>query len=214
MSEIGETYNVSIKQALPIGGISSLLKFDLFLMQYDNMIEFRLQNPLLGFQALNIGDTDIRGLELSAIGDYELSSIHGDFLISYTYIDPTYRNFNEDIQARSSVDENILKYRVRHQFTFQSSWNWRKWQFGLSGLYNSDMVAIDGLLELFVVPGLREYRMDDAGAFWRWDMSFGRSWKHWRIMAEIENIFNIEYGLRPGLLEVPRSYTLQLQYRW
>lgn len=213
-SEIGESYNFSLKQAVPIGGVSSLVKLDLFLMQYDKMIEFGLQNPDLGFQALNIGDTDIRGLELSAMGDYNISSAKGDFLVSYTYIDPSYRNFNEDIQARSSVDENILKYRVQHQFTVQSSWNWNRWQLGLSGLHNSDMVAIDALLELLVVPGLQQYRMDDAGAFWRWDMSFGRSWAHWRILAEIENIFNIEYGLRPGLLESPRTYTLQLQYRW
>jgi iron complex outermembrane receptor protein len=214
ISEIGETYNLGIKQIVPVGGISSLLRVDLFLMQYDDMIEFGLQNPLLGFQAINIGDTDIRGLEISALGDYQLSDISGDFLISYTYIDPSYRNFNEDIQARSSVDKNILKYRVQHQFTCQGSWNWKSWQVGLSGLYNSDMVAIDALLELFVIPGLQPYRQENAGAFWRWDLSFGYVWSRWRVLAELENVFNTEYSLRPGLLEAPRSLTIQLQYQW
>ncbi len=214
VSEIGETYNLSFKQLLPIGAFSSIFRLDIFLMQYDDMIEFGLQNPFLGFQALNIGDTDIRGLELSLLGDYRFSGISGDLLLGYTFIDPTYRNFNADIQARSSVEENILKYRVQHQFTMQSSFNWKKWQLGLSGLYNSDMVAIDALLELFVVPGLEEYRNTNAGAFWRWDISLGHQWSQWRVLAEVENIFNREYSLRPGLLEAPRSMTIQLQYEW
>lgn len=214
VSEIGETYNLSIKQVVPWGGVSSILRMDVFLMQYDDMIEFGLRDPLLGFQAINIGDTDIRGIEFSALGDYKVRGLSGDFLLSYTYIDPTYRNFDVDIQARSSVDENILKYRVRHQLTLQSSWNRGPWQLGLSGLYNSDMVAVDALLELFVIPELQTYRASNAGAFWRWDVSLGYVWENWRVMGELGNIFNREYSLRPGLLEMPRNFTLQLQYQW
>lgn len=214
VSEFGETYNLSFKQLVPLGGFSSIWRFDLFLMQYDDMIEFGLRNPFLGFQALNIGDTDIRGLEISGLGEYELGKISGDFILSYTYIDPSYRNFNEDIQARSSVDENILKYRVQHQISLQSSWNMGPWQLGVSGLYNSNMVAIDAILELFVVPDLQAYRASNAGAFWRWDFSIGYVWDRWRLMGEVGNIFNREYSLRPGLLEMPQNFTLQLQYQW
>ncbi len=214
VSEIGESYNLSIKQMVSIGEWRTILRGDLFLMQYDNMIEFGLQNPVLGFQALNIGDTDIRGLEFSALGEVQTGDLSADVLLSYTYIDPTYRNFSEDIQARSSIDENILKYRVQHQGSFQLGLSWQGWQWSISSLYNSNMDAIDALLELFVVPGLQDYRRENSTAFWRWDMSFGYAWPRWRIMLDGENITNVEYSLRPGLLEAPRNISCQLQYRW
>jgi len=214
VSEIGESYNLSIKQMLSIGEWRTILRGDLFLMQYDNMIEFGLQNPFLGFQALNIGDTDIRGMEFSGLGEIQVRDLRADVLLSYTYIDPRYRNFNEDIQARSSIDENLLKYRVQHQGSFQLGLSWEGWQWSLSSLYNSNMEAIDALLELFVVPGLQEYRRENSTAFWRWDMSAGYAWPRWRIMFDVENITNVEYSLRPGLLEAPRNISCQLQYRW
>lgn len=212
VSEDGYSMNLSVKQGLIWGGIQSLLRLDLFQMQYNDMIEFGLRDPNLGFQALNIGDTDIRGLELSWMGEAQWSDWRWEYLWAYTHILPKYRMFTEDIAARSSVDYNILKYRVREQFTFQNQLFWRQWQIGISALYNSEMEAIDSVLELFVVNGLAEYRNENSSAFLKWDLSIGYRFKKFRLLFDIQNLGNVEYSLRPALLAMPRNFNLQFEF--
>jgi iron complex outermembrane receptor protein len=213
-SELGYSMNFSVKQAIKIGNFEALSRLDLFWMRYDDMIEFGLRDPNLGFQALNIGDTDIKGLEFSLMGESQWTSFQVQYLLSYTRLWPRYENFNEDIAARSSVDYNILKYRVRDQLTIQSQLIWKKWQLGISGLYNSDMEAIDQILELFIVDGLSAYRQEKKGEFFRWDLSIGYQAEQYGIMLDVQNIGNIEYSLRPALIEMPRNYNLQLELRF
>lgn len=215
--ETGNAWNVSVKQVLKTGGLESFLRLDLFWMRYQNMIEFGIQNPMLGFQALNVGDTDIKGFELSWMGEWETRKFKGQFLSSYTYINPLFADFERDsleILARSSADYNVLKYRVRHQFSVQNTIQWKHWQLGLALLYNSDMEAIDRILELFVINELGAYRTDDKGAFFNMDVSIGYELYGVNLLLDIQNIFNNVYSLRPGLIEPPRTLNFQIRYRF
>jgi iron complex outermembrane receptor protein len=215
--ETGDAWNLSVKQVLKARGVESFLRLDLFWMRYQNMIEFGIQNPMLGFQALNVGDTDIKGLELSWMGEWKTKNLRGQFLSSYTYIDPLFADFERDsleILARSSADYNVLKYRVRHQFSLQNTIHWKHWQLGFALLYNSDMEAIDRILELFVVNQLGSYRSSDKGAFFNVDVSFGYELYGVHFLLDIQNIFNNVYSLRPGLIEPPRSLNFQIRYRF
>jgi iron complex outermembrane receptor protein len=203
-----------LRQGLKLGNFKGFLDLSAFQSDYNNMIEFVLKfDKELFFTAENIGNTRIRGAELSGGFSGEIGKIRLDITGGYTSIDPKYRDFNEDVQRNLSVDYNILKYRYKESFKLDIEIGYSDFFVGFGSSYNSFMEAVDKIFEqdLFF-KGVKEYReLNNTGNnILRFRTGF--KYRSLDFQLNIDNLFNREYSVRPGLLEAPRSYTLTFGY--
>ncbi len=179
-------------------------------------------NNLIGFRATNAEKASISGLEFSfnsmgKIGDVEIIS-----LIGYTYMnpislndDPLYTIYNSDTTT------NMLKYRFRHLAKADVEVNWKKLSFGLSNRYNSHMRNIDKVFEepiagtTYILPGLKEYREKFNKGNLVFDVRIGYKFnENYRIGIMANNVFNAEITSRPGDIQAPRSFLVQMQMKF
>jgi len=181
----------------------------------------------IGFRADNNESAQIKGIEASfssmgTIGDLELTA-----LIGYTYMNPVSTNKNSSyLQTLSSyeVDSNgnatwdkTLKYRFNHLFRGDIEATWNALSIGLSGRYNSKIVNIDKVFEenilgTYILPGLKEYRRDKEPSAWVFDARIAyKILNNYKISVIVNNFTNREYSARPGDIQPPRNFILQLQ---
>lgn len=181
----------------------------------------------VGFQAKNAEKARISGFEFSfnsvgKIGNVELVS-----LIGYTYMKPITLNSDAAyVQNLSSYDpitkeyDNTLKYRFNHLIKGDVEATWKKISLGVSCRYNSNMVNIDKIFEeniagTYILPGLKEYRKEfDKGAT-VFDLRAGYNFlEHYRVGFIVNNVLNAEYSTRPGDIQPPRNFLLQIQAKF
>ncbi len=181
----------------------------------------------IGFRAANNESARITGLEASfssigKIGEVELAS-----LIGYTYMDPVSLNTDSSyVTSLSSyqVDEsgaatwdNTLKYRFRHLFRGDIEATWKGISLGFSAKYNSKVVNIDKVFEesIFgteILPGLKRYRQEKDNGALVFDARVGYKFmEHYRVSFIINNFLNAEYTTRPGDIQAPRNFMVQIQ---
>jgi iron complex outermembrane receptor protein len=68
---------------------------------------------------------------------------------------------------------------------------------------------------LYILPGLDQYRELNNKGLAVVDARFGYEIKeHYRIGFMVNNVFNTEYVSRPGDVQAPRSFILQLQLKF
>lgn len=179
-------------------------------------------NDVFGFSAVNAESARITGVELSfnsqgKIGDVELTS-----LVGYTYMNPVSLNQDSSYVATfSDTTSNILKYRFRHLAKADVEATWKGISVGLSARYNSFMNNIDVVFEqeltagVSILPGLKEYREENNKGALVFDFRTGYSFaEHYRVGFIINNLLNAEYVTRPGDIQAPRSFILQLQMKF
>lgn len=218
-SETGWSSEIGIKQGFKIRNWQGYLDVAAFQMEYKNMVEYAVSAAVIngmtqvGFQAQNIGNTVIKGLDFSLAGEGRFGNIPLAILAGYTYIDPKFQEFTDGIKARSSADYNILKYRFQHSVKVDIETGFDKFKIGIALLRNSHMEAIDALFEDFVIPGLKEYRATNNEGYYIWNarMSYQIS-TPMKASFIIKNLTNQEYGNRPGLLEPTRLWSARLDY--
>lgn len=214
-SETGWSAEVGIKQGVKLGGWRGFVDLSAFLMEYQDMAEFGLAivGTSYGFKSQNVGDTRIKGLELELGGESSLFNIPIRIIAGYTYIDPRYVDFNTELQGASTSKENILKYRTRHNLKGDIQAQIKKFTFGLSYQYASEMVAIDNLFyafnDLFQV---QLYRDNNHTAYQLFDARIGMKFDHFSWSFHMNNILNQEIMKRPARLEPPRNIALRLDY--
>jgi iron complex outermembrane receptor protein len=129
--------------------------------------------------------------------------------------DSTYR------QTFSDTSSNMLKYRFNHLAKMDIQLNYKKLSFGLSTRYNSNMENIDAIFEgsvptqngpQFILPGLKEYRAANNNGAFIIDTRFSCDvTKAVKINLIANNIFNQEYSSRPGDVQAPRNFMVQMQ---
>lgn len=240
-SETGINAELGIKQGVKIGKFNAFVDVAGFFSRYYNMMEF---NPNLDekippydvvFQSQNVGNTQIIGIETSIMGEGKLfKKFPTTAMLGYTYLIPTYLDW-EDIASATSISEyNVLKYRFRHTFTGSWDVNFRGFDIGISGRYFSFMENIDLAFQIddnLIVPGLKSYRESrqkdnfdptKPGGYkgdFILDARAGYSFKDknknsYKISGIIKNITNKNYSLRPGLVEAPMSYTIRLDFEF
>ncbi len=213
-SETGWTAELGIKQGFKINEFLGYIDASIFQSNYDNMMEFVLSRKYFAFQSQNIGNTSIKGLELSVAGQGNIGNTKISTIIGYTYIDPRYQILPEFDSAYTTSKENILKYRFRNMFKADVQFDYKKISIGVAAQANSKMEAIDGVFVL-LIPGLREYRANNDHGFEYFDIRMAYQWNsHFKTTCILSNIFNTEYSLRPGLLEAPRNVTVRLDYKF
>ena len=141
-------------------------------MQYDDMMEFTfgkwgVNEPAtilggiaslnfwgLGFKSINVGKTQISGIELSVSGQGKINKdITINLLAGYTYINPISLSPDETLfmvedsipvtYSNSSSDPSVLKYRYKNIAKLDAEIIYKKYTLGTSIRYNDFMKNID-----------------------------------------------------------------------
>jgi outer membrane receptor protein involved in Fe transport len=233
-SEKGFSAEVGIMQGLKLGNWHGYFDAAAFYTEYTNMIEFTysqwglLETPPnfdLGFKALNIGDTRIKGFDLSLTGDGKVGMFQTSVMAGYTYIIPEVIHYDSSyIKAQYSIDpgaylgsdsSNYLKYRSSHLFKGDIEVSVKKFSLGVSARYNSfvkniDKLFVSGLGDI-ITPGVRHYRDNRR----KGDLVFdGRLsclvTSQVKFSVIVKNVFNYIYMQRPTDMQPPRTFMGQL----
>jgi outer membrane receptor protein involved in Fe transport len=221
-----------------------LLDISGFVNQYDNMMEFTFGLYLpdnntaisldpnnenyfgnfVGFQAQNAEKARITGFEVSFNSQGKIKEVELTSLIGYTYMNPVSLNSDSAyLETFSDSGSTVLKYRFNHLFKADIEAKWKGFSIGASARYNSFMSNIDAVFErevitgtgLYILPGLKEYREENNVGSFVMDARIGYSINdHYRVGFIVNNILNAEYVTRPGDIQAPRNFLVQLQMKF
>jgi iron complex outermembrane receptor protein len=180
----------------------------------------------VGFQAQNAEKARISGLDLSFNSAGQLGNVELVSLIGYTYMNPISLNSTPQYIANfSDTTTNMLKYRFKHLAKADVEATYQKISFGASMRYNSFMRNIDRVFEddldpsltseVYILPGLKAYRQQFNGGNLVFDARFAYLLKEqYRISFIVNNLLNAEVTSRPGDIQAPRLFMLQLQAKF
>jgi outer membrane receptor protein involved in Fe transport len=229
--ENGWSAELGVKQGFKVSGWNAYFDFAFFWMEFNDMVEFQVDiydvdgEPTLGFKPSNVSKARIAGVEFGLTGDGNLGSIPVRTFLGYTF------NYPGDLEADTSqknvgvymqnlfssvansdqlVESNsMLKYRSQHVFKADIELDLGKFTVGYTAEYNSFMDVIDPAFEFFI-PGIVEQREASTRGVWRMDarLLFSIS-KSSSVGLIAKNFLNAFYSLRPGIMDAPRSFTLQ-----
>lgn len=194
---------------------------------------------IIGFKFLNTGKSQVRGIDASvAATTAETNKRFGvSALIGYTYIEPISLNpdsvygYAKNLDGtqgaaltykNSSMDttDNILKYRFKHMFKLDIEFKIYRFNFGVSNKYYTKMQNIDKAfqtIEEFTYNGQDFFDRIYAVNYWKkhldisiWDarLSYNVDKKQ-KVSIVCNNVFNVEYSLRPLKIESPRTAAIQ-----
>lgn len=241
-SETGWSGEIGIKQGIKLGDWRGFIDASGFINEYNDMMEFTfgvndalrpllgtfniwpeyaaLNNPPVtfsgnsgaGFQSINIGDTRILGLDMSLAGTGKIAGLPVSALLGYTWITPRFQNFDTLQDVLSSSDKNVLKYRFNHTVKADIEATIKKLTIGTNFQYYSFMEAVDEAFNR-LLPGIKEFRDEHNSGTFVIDGRLNYKVSEQATIAFIcKNLTNLEYALRPGLIDPPRSYNLRFSY--
>jgi outer membrane cobalamin receptor len=238
-SEKSWSAEAGLMQGLKLGNWRGYADVAGFYTRYHNMIEFTFsqwEKPYfdslihlgVGFKALNVGETEIKGLDITLAGEGALGPLNVALLAGYTYMVPKQLEYNQSyINAMDSTlyegaylgsdSSNFLKYRYAHLVKADLELSFRKIALGISCRYNSFMKNIDQLFvdSIFygplISPGVRHYREQRKHGDTVFDVrcSFMLT-KEVKLAFIVKNVFNYIYMQRPADMQAPRTFTGQL----
>jgi iron complex outermembrane receptor protein len=238
--EIGWAGEIGIKQGVKIGDWKGMLDVAAFINQYSNMMEFSFGvfnpdsialssdpnspgyiNKWVGFKAQNAERARITGIDISFNSMGKIGNVEIISLLGYTYMNPVSLNENSDYQnSFSDPNSNMLKYRFKHLAKADIEVNYKKMSFGVSCRYNSFMKNIDLVFEepiagsTYILPGLKAYREKYNKGNLVFDVRLGYKFNEkMRLGLIANNLFNAEYTSRPGDIQPPRNFLMQLQMK-
>jgi outer membrane cobalamin receptor len=248
--ESSTSIELAVKQGIKLGGFLGYLDVAVFQQRYTDFIEFTFQrwapigeNPQdqldgLGFGSLNTGESQVRGIEVSLMGQAKWGSNdqHSlDILTGYTFTNPISLtpdyNYGDGLTTTylgSSYDTtgHILKYRSQHLVRFDAQWTHPKGFVGVSARYQSALqnfdrifVYLDSASEsnpdgLGAAPwGLADWLDDHPALPWIIDLRVGFNVNdHSRLSVVVSNLLNEEYSIRPLAIEAPRLVNVVYTY--
>lgn len=232
-SEYGDSYELGLKQGIKFGNYQGLLDVSYFDSRYQDMIEFTLVvNKFFQafYQAQNIGNVRIKGVEITNQGIYDLGKSKIVYNAGITLLDPKFQEFDlsgKDIAINkldsaskaqknafaSSASNNILKYRSKQLARIDLEFQSHNFFAGVNFTYASHVEAIDKLFEsgLFI-NGVKEFRDIHNYGYRLYDFRIGYQIKKYAFQINLQNAFNEVYTLRPGIMEAPRSIGARFTY--
>jgi outer membrane receptor protein involved in Fe transport len=229
------------------------LKFDVdiayFMMQYNNMMEFSFaqwgsEYDLahaygLGFKTVNIGKTQIDGIETELNANLKINqNWKSNLSIGYTYMRPisltpdsVYAQTNhfgiiEPITFNnSSSDTIILKYRYQHILKINAGLQYKNIHSSVRFQYNDYMRNIDNIFTSqlvnngvseadfpAIIPGINDSRENNKNGDIVIDLNIGITInKFSKINFIINNATNAEIITRPTDMQSPRTYSIKLK---
>lgn len=246
--ERGWSSEIAIKQKLKIHKWNGFIDVAAFVMKYNDMMEFTfgqwgdpITMPLygLGFKSVNIGETQISGLELSFNGQGKINNdLKINLIGGYTYMNPVAlepdKVYTESIGQlvingetigpeltynNSSSDPSILKYRYQHIAKIDVEFLYQDFLFGTSLRYNDFMRNIDKIftdewINQELIPGINEAREKYRNGDFIIDLRVGYNIdKNSKVSLIINNLLNEEYMSRPADMRPPRTIACQLSFK-
>jgi iron complex outermembrane receptor protein len=239
-SETGWNSEIGWKQILKFGKWMGMIDVAGFVNQYSNMTEFsfgvykpdtmatlQTNDPnainylynWVGFQAQNAEKARISGVEFSFNSSGKIGQVELVSLLGYTYMNPVSLNTDPFYRASfSDTSTNMLKYRFNHLAKADIQATFKKWSVGGSMRYNSFMKNIDrvfeeGVLGTELLVGMQYYRQIYNKGVFVFDARLSYDIKKGVKFNFIANNFlNAEYSSRPGDIQAPRNFALQLQF--
>ena len=219
-----------------------------FIMQYNNMMEFGFEqfgtefdyeNAYgLGFKTINVGNTQISGLELDLNTDVVIrDDIKTKIRLGYTYLNPIALHPNEVYETiyigdsiktitflNSSSDTSILKYRYQNLFKIDMKFEYKKYYAGININYNDYMKNIDkffttelvnnGIPSLNydpIIPGINTSRSLNLDGDLQIDILLGiKISPIAKLNLIINNLTNREIYSRPTDIKPPRTFLIKL----
>jgi outer membrane receptor protein involved in Fe transport len=239
-AERGWAAEIGIKQGVKIGKWKAYVDLAGFINQYENMMEFAfgIYNPKnipinyfnpnspgyinkwIGFRAQNAESARIIGGEISVTGEGNIGNFRIVTLAGYTYMDPISLSTDVAYKKTFSDSTNMLKYRFRHLIKGDLQVSYKAFTIGGSVRYNSYIENIDQIfLDPFVGPrilkGYAAYRKERKGeGALVYDFRIAYDIQDFlKISFLINNAFNREYMTRPGDIQAPRNFAIQLNYK-
>jgi len=228
--ERGWSAELGVKQGFRISKWNAMADVALFWMEMKDMIEYPIglypvgEELKLGFKPLNVSRARVAGIELGLSGDGSIGPIPVRLYVGYTFNypadledDTTQLNVNVYMQnlftsisnPDSLSSQSILKYRIANVFKADLEFDLWKFTLGFSGEYNSFMDRIDAEFES-LLPGISDYRQLNDKGIWRIDARlYYRIDKRHSVGFVGRNLTNEFFSLRPGIMEAPRSFTIQ-----
>lgn len=218
---------IGLKQGFQISSWFGYLDFAGFVTRYKDMIEFarapndvkdeyfpRSEYPgaLFAFWSENITDSRISGLEISALGQGKIFGVKTNFLMGYTYIVPIDLNYDPDDPKYANRNSD-LNWRFRHSAKGDIESTYKGFTAGLTAFINSFMTNIDPLVGL--ANGIKDFRENNKNAEFVLDARIAYDiFKDAKLSIIAKNVTNNQYSQRPGMVEAPRNYTVQLAYEF
>lgn len=230
--EHGWSSEIAVKQGFKFGDWVGFADLALFIMEYEDMMEFTFSQwsghsegviPGLGFKSINIGDTRISGTEFTIAGSGKIGKQKINFLGGYTYINPVTLEPNRILEgdenltyitSSSDTTNLILKYRYQHLAKIDVEVSREKLSFGVSLRYNSFMQNIDALFltDFFesIAPGIEESREQLNNGDFLMDLRLAYTINKMNTLSLIiNNGLNTEYQTRPSNMMPPRMVSLK-----
>lgn len=221
--ESGWSSEIGIKQGLRLGKWKGYFDVALFWTEYRNMMEFTfgLYGPFVpptygvGFQSQNIGNTRIKGVDVSLLGSGKIGPIDVTTLLGYTYVDAIQTDFDlARDSAYGTSKNNLLKYRYKHSGKGDIELGYKKISAGLSLRANSFMENIDSYFVVFF-PGMKEYRQAHHTGDYIFDSRVAyQVHKNAKLSFIVNNMFNREVMGRPMDIQPPRVFVVQLTLKF
>ena len=220
--------------------ISGLLDLSIFNMDINNLMEYTFNNwkyanggSNLGFKSINIGQVNIRGIEIESLGKWEAtkSARKVEWLVGYTYALPTISNPLDTIgygfdgfrntpiiykETLSDTSSNFLKYRNRHTFRADLQWSNQKFQLGLSYRYETGFENIDRIFlnDIFVNGAKKQFEQGKiSGHIFDVRMGYQLS-SNFKLNYLIRNATQQIFMGRPADMSAPRMHQIQINYRF
>ncbi|MFL5754473.1 MAG: TonB-dependent receptor [Bacteroidia bacterium] len=215
-----------------------------FVFKYDTLGKtqdiFNAPNPFkelvnhAGFQSQNIGAARITGYDISISGTGKIGKINITLLSGYTYTNPINPKYDPALDSSGITGTNLLKYRNRQLFKNDIQLDYKKISIGFSSRYNSFMENIDKRFNepviyenlnpataaynnpvFYILPGLKKYRSKHNQGDWMHDFRISYQFtKELKMSFVVNNVFNHEYMSRPGFIEAPRTYIMQVNFKF
>lgn len=242
--ESGWSSEIGVRQLFRMGSVKGYVDVAGFWMRYDNMMEFSfgqwgtsgsgLEN--FGFRSINIGSTEVPGVESSLALDIQLTpkaSIKWMGGVTWMQPRPVDSNYvyatypgvfpwspDEELSyssTSSNPESGILKYRYQWLFKSDIQFDYGQFSVGTSLRYNDFMQNVDGIFldPLFsqFIPGVGESRERNKGGDFLVDLRLKYSVNEAvSVSFIVNNLTNLEYYVRPALAGQMRSFVLQLRY--
>lgn len=230
MPESSWSGELGFKQEFMISKWVGYLDVAGYITQYYDMMEFTVApdsvvqqyyprneypNVFFAFWSDNVTDSRISGFEISAIGQGKIYGVTTNFLVGYTYMHPIDRNYTTTGKdsAKYAGRSNILNFRFKHSAKADIECAYRGITFGATASISSFMENIDPLFT--GIQGLNNWRTYHEEPSYSIDARFGYSFnEHAKVLFITKNVTNNKYSIRPGYIEAPRNYTLQVSYEF
>lgn len=229
-AEKGWSAELGLKQGFRVLSWHANFDVALFWSEFEDMIEYGLKLDESGiyFKPENISKARVAGIELGLQGDGNLGPIPMRAYLGYTFnypadlqSDTTQENFGiymqnlfTSISNPDSLSElSILKYRIANVFKADIEMDLWKFTLGYTVEYTSYMDRIDAEFQA-LLPGFSEYRELNTKGIWRMDARLAANiGKNQSVSFIVKNMLNEFYSVRPGVMEPPRSFTIQYKLK-